>query len=175
MSYCIKCASPMREGIPEMDDKLRLICDACGHIHYENPKLIVGTLPTKGNQILLCRRNIEPKYDYWTLPAGFLEIGETMEQGALRETHEEAGADIEMGELFLTYSIPHFGHMYILYKAEVLSDRFDFGFETKEVRLFTPEEIPWEQIAFHSITYALEKHLDTTATAPHSGYFKKEA
>jgi ADP-ribose pyrophosphatase YjhB (NUDIX family) len=132
------------------------VCPACDTIHYENPLNVVGTVPYFGEHVLLCKRNIEPRWGKWTLPAGFMELGETTAQGAARETHEEAGAQIEMEGLFTVISVPRVGQVHLFYRARLLSDVFDPGFETIEARLFREDEIPWEEIAFRTVRETLE-------------------
>ena len=158
--YCLLCGDVMRRGIPEMEDHERDICDSCGYIHYENPKIIVGTLPYYEDKVLLCKRNIEPRKGYWTLPAGFMENEESVEGGALRETAEEAGADITLERLFCHYSIPHVGQVYLLFLAKLNSFDYNPGFETQEVKLFSKDEIDWDNLAFTSIRFALEKFYE---------------
>lgn len=139
------------------DTKPRAICTACHTVHYENPLNVVGTLPVLGDRVLLCLRNIEPRKGKWTLPAGFMELNETTSQGAARETDEEAGAQIQMGPLFSVVSVPYVGQVHLFYLAALLSDQFQPGFETIEARLFTEEEIPWDDIAFRTVKITLER------------------
>ncbi|WP_159279011.1 NUDIX hydrolase, partial [Raoultella terrigena] len=126
------------------DTKLRAVCPACHTIHYENPLNVVGTVPVLGDRVLLCKRNIEPRWGKWTLPAGFMELHETTAEGAARETDEEAGAHIEMGPLFSVLSVPRVGQVHMFFLATLQSDQFAPGYETIEARLFTEDEIPWE-------------------------------
>lgn len=144
------------------DTKPRAVCTACQTIHYENPLNVVGTVPVWGEdgaQVLLCLRNIEPRRGKWTLPAGFMELGETTADGARRETLEEAGASIEMGPLFTLMNVPLVGQVHLYYRARLLSDRFDPGFETIEARLFREEDVPWEDIAFRTVRVTLERYF----------------
>ena len=144
--------------IPEDGDtKERAICPACATIHYENPLNVVGTVPYWGDKILLCKRNIEPRFGKWTLPAGFLELGETTAQGAARETHEEAGAQIELEGLFTVINVARVGQVHMFYRARLLSDQFDPGFETIEAQLYAEDEIPWDEIAFRTVKETLER------------------
>lgn len=138
------------------DTKERAICTACGTIHYLNPLPVVGTIPHLGDRVLLCKRNIEPRLGKWTLPAGFLELGESLAQGAERETHEEAGAIIEMEGLFSVLSVPRVGQIHFFYLAKLLSDQFDPGIESMEARLFSEHEIPWDEISFLTVKTTLE-------------------
>lgn len=157
--FCPNCATATRNAIPEMDDHPRDICDACDYIHYDNPNIIVGTLPYYEDKVLLCKRNIEPRKGYWTLPAGFMEMDESVEEGAKRETDEEAGADYSLGRLFCHYSVPNIGQVYLLFLAELNSLEFNPGFETQVAQLFSKEEIPWEEVAFQSVEFCLKKYF----------------
>ena len=132
------------------------MCPACGTIHYENPLNVVGTVPYLGDRVLLCKRNIEPRWGKWTLPAGFMELGESTAQGAARETDEESGARFEMGELFSVMSVIRVGQVHLFYLAQLLGDTFDPGHETIEARLFTEAEIPWDEIAFRTVRETLQ-------------------
>jgi ADP-ribose pyrophosphatase YjhB (NUDIX family) len=131
------------------------VCDACQAIHYQNPRMVVGCIVEWQDRILLCRRAIEPRYGLWTVPAGFMENGETTFQGAIRETLEEANARVEIGQLYALYNIPHVNQVYLLFRARLLDASVTAGAETLEVRLFDESEIPWDQIAFASIRDAL--------------------
>mgnify|MGYP006269820091 FL=1 len=139
------------------DTRERAICPACQTIHYQNPLNVVGTVPVWGDRVLLCKRNIEPRWGKWTLPAGFMELGETTAQGAARETDEEAGAQIELESLFTLLSVPRVGQVHLFYRARLLSDRFNPGHETIEARLFAEHEIPWDEIAFRTVRETLER------------------
>ena len=138
---------------------MRAVCPACQSIHYQNPRLVVGTVPLWQEQILLCRRAIEPRYGYWTLPAGFLEVGETTAQGALRETLEEAGAQVELGRLFSLIDIPHAEQVHVFYLAQLQNLDFQAGEETLEQRLFSESEIPWHELAFSSVRETLQHYF----------------
>lgn len=161
--HCRECGSPVVYRLPDDGDtKPRAVCSACQTVHYENPLNVVGTVPVWGEdgaQVLLCLRNIEPRRGKWTLPAGFMELGETTADGARRETLEEAGASIEMGPLFTLMNVPLVGQVHLYYRARLLSDRFDPGFETIEARLFRQDEIPWEEIAFRTVRVTLERYF----------------
>lgn len=161
--HCRECGSPVVYRLPDDGDtKPRAVCTACQTIHYENPLNVVGTVPVWGEdgaQVLLCLRNIEPRRGKWTLPAGFMELGETTADGAHRETREEAGASIEMGPLFTLMNVPLVGQVHLYYRARLLSDRFDPGYETIEARLFREEDIPWEDIAFRTVRVTLERYF----------------
>ena len=157
IKHCRNCGAGVVYRVPDDGDtKQRAVCPACDTIHYENPLNVVGTVPWFGDKVLLCKRNIEPRWGKWTLPAGFMELGETTLEGAARETHEEAGAQIEMEGLFTVLSVPRVGQVHLFYRARLLSDVFDPGFETIEARLFAEHEIPWEEIAFRTVKETLE-------------------
>ena len=154
--FCRACGSEVSYRIPADDNRERAVCTACGTIHYENPTNVVGTVPVWGDQVLLCKRAIEPRYGLWTLPAGFLELGETTAQGAIRETIEEAGAQIELGALFSVLDVPRVGQVHLFYLATMTSTALDPGSETLEARLFREDEIPWDQIAFRTVRETLQ-------------------
>ena len=157
IKHCRECGAAVTYRLPDDGDtRARAICPACNTIHYENPLMVVGTVPVLGERVLLCKRNIEPRWGKWTLPAGFMELGESTAQGAARETDEEAGAAYEMGELFSIMSVLRVGQVHMFYRATVLSDRFDPGHETIEARLFAEDEIPWDEIAFRTVKRTLE-------------------
>jgi len=146
--------------IPAGDQKKRLVCDECGWIHYENPKIVVGAVGTHEGRYLLCRRSIEPGYGLWTITAGFLEERETPEEGALREAREEACVELKLEGLLGIYSIPRISQVQLLYKATLARPEFAAGEESLEVRLFDWSEIPWPEIAFPSVAWALHRHHD---------------
>ncbi|MBP5989100.1 MAG: NUDIX hydrolase [Piscinibacter sp.] len=160
IKHCRACGAPAQYGVPADDNRERATCTVCGTIHYENPLNVVGTVPVWQDQVLLCRRNIEPRYGLWTLPAGFMELGETLRDGALRETIEEAGAQVEMQELYTMLNVVRVGQVHFFYRAQLLDTRFDPGPETIEVRLFREDEIPWEQIAFRTVKETLRRWFD---------------
>ena len=156
MKFCSACGSPnIGLRIPEGDTLERTVCADCATIHYQNPRVVVGSIPVWGDRILLCKRAIEPRLGLWTLPAGFLENGETVEQGALRETLEEASARVVLGDLYTMISLIHVHQVYMMYRAELADLDFGPGPESLEVRLFDEAEIPWETIAFRTITRTL--------------------
>ena len=154
--FCRACGSAVAYRIPADDNRERAVCTACGTVHYENPTNVVGTVPVWGDQVLLCKRAIEPRYGLWTLPAGFLELGETTAQGAIRETIEEAGAQIELGALFSVLDVARVGQVHLFYLATMTSPALDPGSETLEARLFREDEIPWDQIAFRTVRDTLK-------------------
>ena len=151
MKFCPNCASPLERRVPPGDSLPRYLCDACGSIHYQNPRLVVGTLPEWEGRILLCRRAIEPRYGYWTLPAGFMENDETTGEAAQRETLEEAGARVELGAPFSMISVPRVNQVHLFYRARLLHLDFKPGAESLEVALYEEAEIPWKEIAFRTV------------------------
>jgi len=173
IKHCRECGAAVQYRQPDDGDtKPRAVCTACATVHYENPLNVVGTVPVwgeTGEYVLLCMRNIEPRRGKWTLPAGFMELGETTAEGALRETDEEAGAEIEMGALFTLMNVPRVGQVHMYYRARLLSDRFNPGFETMEARLFLQADIPWEEIAFRTVRETLE-HYFADREAGHFGF-----
>ncbi|WBY01750.1 NUDIX hydrolase [Ramlibacter tataouinensis] len=161
IKHCRNCGAAVAYRVPDDGDtRERAICPACGTIHYENPLNVVGTVPHWGDRVLLCKRNIEPRWGKWTLPAGFMELGETTVQGAERETDEEAGAQIEMEDLLTVISVPRVGQVHLYYRARLLSERFEPGHETLEARLFAEHEIPWEEIAFRTVRETLLRYFE---------------
>jgi ADP-ribose pyrophosphatase YjhB (NUDIX family) len=156
VKFCSNCgASNLELRVPEGDTLPRQVCGACGTIHYQNPKIVVGCLPEWEDRVLLCRRAIEPRYGLWTLPAGFLENGETLMNGALRETLEEADARVELGALYTVISLPQINQVYMMFRSRLLDLGFGPGTESLEVRLFEESEIPWETLAFRTIARSL--------------------
>ncbi|MEX2451598.1 MAG: NUDIX hydrolase [Rhodospirillales bacterium] len=151
-------SGPSVETVPEGDDRPRLVCPDCGYIEYANPKVVVGAVCVWDGKILLCRRAIEPRLGYWTVPAGFMEIGETMAAGAAREVWEEARAEIEIERLLGIYEIPHVSHVYVFYNARMTGPAHAAGPESQEVGLFDWADIPWNDMAFASVTWALEQY-----------------
>ena len=158
--HCNRCGAAVQYRVPPDDSAERACCTACGHIQYENPLNVVGTLPRLGDgRVLLCRRAIEPRRGFWTLPAGFMELGETVEEGALRETAEEAGAEVELGPLISLLSVVQVGQVHFFFAAHATSERLDPGPETLEARWFAPAEIPWGELAFRTVKRTLEHAL----------------
>jgi ADP-ribose pyrophosphatase YjhB (NUDIX family) len=160
MNYCSQCGARVTLRIPEGDSLPRHVCDACGAIHYQNPRMIVGCIPEWEDRILLCRRAIEPRHGLWTVPAGFMENGETMADGAAREALEEAVARVEIGPLYAMYNIPHINQVYVLFRARLLNGDFRAGAETLEARLFAEADIPWNEIAFATVRNTLTHYFD---------------
>jgi ADP-ribose/FAD diphosphatase len=160
MKFCNQCGATVERQIPLGDDRERWVCSKCGAIHYENPRMVVGCIIEEQGKILLCRRAIEPRYGYWTLPAGFLELGESTIQGAARETFEEAGASVQVTAPYAHFDIPHIGQAYMFYRARMLTPEFAAGDESLEVKLLPASEIPWDGLAFQAVRVALELYME---------------
>jgi len=158
MNFCNLCGEKLKFIIPPDDDRERFICEGCGHIHYQNPRMIVCTLPVYEDKILLCKRAIDPRYGLWTLPGGFMENDETTHEGAIRETQEEACANIELVEIYSLYNLPHINQVHLFFRANLLDLNFAAGTESLDVKLFTEDEIPWQQLAFIPVIETL-KHF----------------
>lgn len=161
--FCRSCGAPTHTALPDDgDSRERAICTSasCKTIHYENPLNVVGTVPHLNGRVLLCKRNIEPRWGKWTLPAGFMELGETVQEGAARETQEEAGAQFELEDLITVISVPKVSQVHMYFRARLTSEVFDPGHETLEARLFTREEIPWEELAFQTVRETLLRFYD---------------
>jgi len=160
IKHCRQCGTAVAYQVPDDDNRERAVCPSCTTIHYENPLNVVGTLPVYGEQVLLCRRAIEPRYGLWTLPAGFMELGETVADGALRETVEEAGAKVELQGLFTLLNVVRVGQVHFFYRARMLDASLDPGPETLEAQLFHEHEIPWDEIAFRTVRETLQHFFD---------------
>jgi ADP-ribose pyrophosphatase YjhB (NUDIX family) len=156
MKFCPNCAAPLIVKIPADDSRERHVCEACNSIHYQNPRNVVGSIPVYGEQVLLCRRAIAPRLGYWTLPAGFMELGESTSFGAARETLEEAGANVEIGPLYSLLNVPHAEQVHLFYLATMLSPDYSAGEESLEVALFYEHEIPWSELAFPTVKQTLK-------------------
>jgi ADP-ribose pyrophosphatase YjhB (NUDIX family) len=165
MNYCSNCGDTVKFCTPAGDDRPRYLCESCGTIHYENPKIVVGCIPEKDRKILLCRRAIEPRSGKWTLPAGYLENGETVAQGAQRETFEEAGANIQILAPYALFNICYVNQIYLMFRARLIDDRIKAGSESTEVRLFLEKDIPWDQIAFTVIEKSLRLYFKDRPSA----------
>jgi ADP-ribose pyrophosphatase YjhB (NUDIX family) len=175
MKFCSSCAHPVAIEIPADDHLPRHVCSKCGAIFYQNPKLVVCTIPVweqdGETKVLLCRRAIEPRYGLWTLPGGFMENNETTTHAALRETSEEAGANIEVISLFSLINLPSLHQVHLFYRSRLINLEFNPGPESLEVRMFSEAEIPWGEIAFTSVKHALEVFFDDVAKVKRGGTF----
>lgn len=160
MNYCSQCGSPVKFEIPEADNRPRHICTQCHYIHYSNPKLVAGCLPVFEEKILLCKRAIEPRNGYWTLPAGYMENGESTRHAAQRETLEEANARVSDLQLYTITSVIPVSHVQLIYLAQLDDLNFSAGDETTDVRLFSEHEIPWDHLAFQTIRNALHFYFE---------------
>ena len=160
MKFCSECGQPVTLKVPAGDNRPRHVCNACGAIHYQNPKIVAGALPVWEDRVLLCRRAIEPRYGLWTLPAGFMENGETMEEAACRESLEEANARLELDGLYAVISLPTINQVYVMYRARLRDCDFHPGEESLETALFTEADIPWDRLAFRTIRYTLERYFE---------------
>ena len=156
MKFCSKCGSNLSVKIPIDDNRFRAVCDNCKTIHYENPKIVVGCLSTWENKILLCKRAIEPKLGFWTLPAGFMELDESTAEGAIRETVEESGAKITLGKLFAIFDLPFCNQVHMFFLAKMLSPSLNPGIESLDAKLFSINQIPWSQLSFTSVKKTIE-------------------
>lgn len=163
MKFCTRCGHAVEFKVPPGDSLPRYVCPACHTIHYENPRIVVGAIPVHDGRVLLCRRAIEPRHGYWTLPAGFMENGETTAEGAARETLEEAGAVVQIGQLFSILDIPHAHQVHMFFLAELSEPVFDAGSESLEVLLFAEDEVPWAELAFRSVSTSLRWYFQDRA------------
>ncbi len=171
MNFCSHCGGPVALSVPRGDTVPRYVCPACTTIHYQNPKMVVGTIPEWEDKILLCRRAIQPKHGLWTLPAGFMENGETTAEGAIRETWEEALARVEIGALYTLYNLPHINQVYLLFRAQLLNLNFGPGTESLEVALFDEADIPWDALAFRTVEATLRVYFDDRRTGTFRFHF----
>jgi ADP-ribose pyrophosphatase YjhB (NUDIX family) len=168
MKFCSACGREVVFEVPAGDNRQRYCCHGCGTIHYQNPRLVVGTVTVWEDKVLLCKRAIEPRYGYWTLPAGFMENGETTGEGAARETLEEAGARIDLGGLYSVIDVPHVEQVHVFYLATLLHLDFEPGPESLEARLFTESEIPWDDIAFRTVGQTLRWFFEDRRAGAHA-------
>lgn len=159
MNFCSNCGQAVTYSMPPGDDRPRYLCRSCGMIHYQNPVMVVGSIPEMDGKLLLCRRAIEPCYGKWTLPAGYLENGETMSQGAEREAYEEARARIEILAPYALYNICYVNQIYLMFRARLIDNNFRPGSESMEVGLFAEDEIPWDDLAFRVIKETLRQYF----------------
>lgn len=160
MNYCSRCGRGVERKIPSGDNRERFVCGHCGTIHYQNPRIVTGCLPVWGDRVLLCRRAIEPRRGRWTLPAGFLEAGETVPAGALRETWEETRARVDIQALYTVFSVPHISQIHMFFRAQLVDGTFAVGEESLDVRLFDEDSVPWEELAFPVVTKTLRHYFD---------------
>lgn len=163
MKFCSHCGAPVSRKVPAGDNLPRHVCNQCELIHYHNPKIVAGCIPEWEDQILLCRRAIEPRLGLWTFPAGFMEIGESTEQAAIRETKEEAEADVAITSLYAVMSLPHIGQVYLVFRGRMITAAHEAGSESLEVRLFSLSAIPWDDIAFPVVKDALRRYVEDAA------------
>lgn len=160
MNFCSSCGAAVKLRVPLGDTLPRYVCDACETIHYQNPKMVVGCIPQWEDKILLCRRAIEPRLGLWTLPAGFMEKGETTVQAAMRETLEEAGAKVEIAALYTLFNLPHIDQVYLFYRSRLLDLNYTPGSESLEVELFSEQTIPWGRLAFRVVRETLKLYFE---------------
>lgn len=160
MKFCSACGHKVSQKIPEGDNRLRYVCDSCETIHYQNPNVVAGSLPVSGDRVLLCKRAIEPRHGYWTLPAGFMENDETLTEAAARETEEEAHAQVDNLQLYTVISVPGVDQVHVLMLGDLVDDKYSAGIESLEVELFREDEIPWDQIAFRAVKITLERYFE---------------
>ncbi|WP_353152967.1 NUDIX hydrolase [Herminiimonas fonticola] len=176
MNFCSECAHPVSLSIPAGDNRPRYVCGNCGAIHYQNPKMVLGSIPVWDEdgdmRILLCKRAIEPRRGYWTLPAGFMENNETTAEAAIRETVEEAGANIQLHELFSLLNVPHVHQVHMFYRATLLDLNYEAGIESLEVKMFAADEIPWDEIAFQTVSHTLKFFLADHAARKNGGTYR---
>ncbi|MBI1732417.1 MAG: NUDIX hydrolase [Gammaproteobacteria bacterium] len=163
MKFCAECGGPIVREIPANDTRLRFVCSVCRTIHYENPRVVAGCVPEWQGKILLCRRAIEPRLGRWTFPAGFMEMGETTVEAAVRETLEEANARVGEPELYTVMSLPHMDQVHMMYRAPLLDLDFSPGSESTEVELFDPDSVPWQELAFPTIHHTLAFYVEDLA------------
>jgi ADP-ribose pyrophosphatase YjhB (NUDIX family) len=171
MKYCSDCGHSVVLRVPDGDTHTRHVCPSCGTIHYHNPKLVVGCVPEYAGRILLCKRAIEPRLGYWTIPAGFMELGETLRAAAVRESKEEALADVEIGSLLAVVSVVHAHQVHVMFRATLARPEFGVGAESLEVALYRPEDIPWQEISFPSVDFALRQYLSDRARGAEDAHF----
>jgi ADP-ribose pyrophosphatase YjhB (NUDIX family) len=160
MNFCSHCGQPVTLRVPDGDHRPRHVCTGCGTVHYQNPRIVAGCVPEHEGRILLCRRAIEPRRGYWTIPAGFMENGETTQDAARRESVEEALADVEIGSLLAVVHVLHADQVHVMFRARLARPEFGAGAESLEVTLCEEAEIPWKDLAFRSVDYALRRYVE---------------
>ncbi|MEM7282353.1 MAG: NUDIX hydrolase [Pseudomonadota bacterium] len=160
MNYCSQCGEKVQLKVPPGDNRPRHVCDNCGTIHYSNPRMVVGSIPRWQGKVLLCKRAIEPRLGYWTLPAGFMEHNETLEEAAAREAHEEALAKLSIGAFYSAVSVTVAGQVHIWFLADLVDGKFGVGEESLDTKLVAPEDIPWDEISFPSVEFALRRYME---------------
>lgn len=158
-NFCGQCGTPITRRVPPGDSRERDLCEHCGAINYQNPKLVVGTVPVWQGKVLLCLRAIEPRANTWTLPAGFMELAETTSQGALRETWEEAGVSVDLGKLYTVIDVPQVDQIHVYFLAHAASDAVDPGPESLDARYYGLDEIPWDNLSFRSVHTTLQHYI----------------
>jgi ADP-ribose pyrophosphatase YjhB (NUDIX family) len=159
MKYCSQCGAEVVVTVPEHDNRERYVCPSCEVIHYQNPKIVAGCIPVWEDKVLLCRRAIEPRHGLWTLPAGFMELGETTLEAAVRETLEEANARVDVQDLYMVINLPHVDQVYMMFRSRLLDTDFSPGPESQDVDLFGAGEIPWDSLAFATIRETLRYYF----------------
>jgi len=171
MKFCPDCAAPVALRVPEGDSRARFVCTACGHVHYQNPRIVVGCIPEWQGRLLICRRAIEPRLGYWTIPAGFLENGESLHAGAARETLEEACAQVDVGSPVALVNVLRSEQVHVMFRARMLDARHAAGVESLETALVEAADLPWKDLAFSSVRFALERYLDDRAAGREGVHF----
>jgi len=171
LKFCSQCGAPVQLRVPDGDHLPRYVCEACGTIHYQNPRLVVGCVPEHEGSILLCRRGIEPRRGYWTVPAGFMENHETLQEAAARESHEEALARVVIGSLLSVVTVLHAEQVHVFFRAALPEARFAAGPESLEVALLAPKDIPWDELAFRSTEFTLRRYFEDKAAGREQHYF----
>ncbi len=174
MNYCSQCGQPVTLKIPVDDNRERFVCDHCGTIHYQNPNNVCGAILTRGDEVLMCRRAIEPRYGLWTLPAGFMENHETVAEAAAREAMEEANALAGPLTLFGIFSMPYISQVYLMFHGELASDEISPGTESLEVAMVTREQVPWNELAFPVVEHSLKLYFEHGTERVHHAWFTRD-
>ncbi len=171
MKYCMQCGTQVVVKVPDGETLPRHVCEACHTIHYQNPKLVAGCIPEWDGRILLCRRAIEPRIGFWTFPAGFMELWESAEQAAARETYEEAKADVDVTDLYALFTLTRVNQVYVVFRGTMRSMDFEAGPESSEVKLVQPEDIPWDDLAFPVVHEILRRYAEDRQQGPLGVHF----